>query len=155
MFVVAILVIALGTSGPGQTSEKKAPPLSKAEQELIGMERELSEALVRSDTAALDRIWNDDFIFTAPNGRITTKAQRIEGVKSSAKSAAALVGSSSNDEVVVHLYEGTAVVTVLSTWRGKVNNEVFSEPYQATHVWVKQQGRWRLVAAHVTPVAQK
>ena len=54
MCVVAILVIALGTSGPGQTSEKKAPPLSKAEQELIGMERELSEALVRSDTAALD-----------------------------------------------------------------------------------------------------
>ena len=28
----------------------------------------------------------------------------------------------------------------------------FSDQYQATHVWVKQRGRWQLVAAHVTPV---
>ena len=155
MFVIAILVIAASAPAPSQTKEKKALPSGKAEQELIGMERELSEALVRYDTAALDRVWSDDFIFTAPNGRITTKAQRIASVKSSAKSTNSSVGSSTNDEVKVHLYEKTAVVTVLSTWKGKVNNQEYSEPYQSTHVWVKQQGHWRLVAAHVTPVAQK
>lgn len=155
IFVIAVLVIAASVSMLGQTKEKKALPGSKGEQELIELERELSEALVRYDTTALDRIWSDDFIFTAPNGRITTKAQRMAGVKASAQSAESSVGASANDEVKVHLFEKAAVVTVLSTWRGKVNNQEFSEPYQATHVWVKQQGRWRLVAAHVTPVAKK
>jgi ketosteroid isomerase-like protein len=130
-------------------------PNGKAEQELIGMERDLSEALVHFDTAALDRIWSDDFIFTAPNGRITTKAQRIAGVKSSAKSPDSSANSSNNDEIKVHLFENTAVVTVHSTWNSKTNEQEYREQYQATHVWVKQQGRWQLVAAHVTPVARK
>jgi ketosteroid isomerase-like protein len=57
-----------------------------------------------------------------------------------------------NDEVKVSLYGNTAVVTVLSTWSGKANNEAYSSQFQATHVWVKQEGRWQLVAAHVSPV---
>jgi Low affinity iron permease/Domain of unknown function (DUF4440) len=55
-------------------------------------------------------------------------------------------------EVKVYLYGNTAVVTVLSTWRGKENNQEYSSKFQATHVWVKQEGRWQLVAAHVSPV---
>jgi ketosteroid isomerase-like protein len=52
----------------------------------------------------------------------------------------------------LYLYGNTAVVTVLSTWSGKANNQAYSSQFQATHVWAKQQGRWQLVAAHVSPV---
>ena len=32
----------------------------------------------------------------------------------------------------------------------KPGTQEFSDQYQATHVWIKQQGRWQLVAAHVS-----
>jgi hypothetical protein len=48
---------------------------------------------------------------------------------------------------VIRVYGDTAVATVLSTWRAA--EAATGDQYQATHVWVKQQGRWRMVAAHV------
>ena len=52
-----------------------------------------------------------------------------------------------NDQVVVHIYGDTAVATVLSTWQ--MANASTGDQYQATHVWVKREGRWRMVAAQV------
>jgi ketosteroid isomerase-like protein len=56
-----------------------------------------------------------------------------------------------NEEVKVQLYGSSAVVTVRSRWVDKAGKQQ-SGDYQATHVWVKQQGRWQLVAAHVSQV---
>ena len=52
-----------------------------------------------------------------------------------------------NDQVTVHVYGDTAVATVLSTW--KAADTATGDQYQATHVWVKRQGRWQMVAAQV------
>ena len=136
---------------PSQAQVKRnGKQLTRAvEAQLVELERQLSEALAKEDAAVLNRLWSDDLVFTSPNGHMTNKTQRLAGQKPSAQSAQL---ANINDEVKVRVYGNTAVVTVLSTWKGKAGTQEFSDQYQATHVWVKQRGKWQLVAAHVTPV---
>ena len=135
---------------PSQAQVKRnGKQLTRAvEAQLVELERQ-SEALAKEDAAVRNRLWSDDLVFTSPNGHMTNKTQRLAGQKPSAQSAQL---ANINDEVKVRVYGNTAVVTVLSTWKGKAGTQEFSDQYQATHVWVKQRGKWQLVAAHVTPV---
>ena len=148
-----IVLLTVVTAGPvlAQTPRKAVPSGRSAERQLIALEHQLSDALVREDAKVLDRLWSSDLVFTFPNGKVSNKAQRLAGQKPAAQPTQS-ESKTINDEVKVHLYGNTAVVTVLSTWSGEANNEAYSSQFQATHVWVKQEGRWQLVAAHVSPV---
>ena len=149
--LIVLLTIVTSCSVLAQTGRKAVLPGRSAERQLIELERQLSDALVREDATVLDRLWSNDLVFTFPNGKVSNKAQRLAGQKPAAQPAQS-ESKTINDEVKVYLYGNTAVVTVLSTWSGKANNEAYSSQFQATHVWVKQEGRWQLVAAHVSPV---
>jgi len=146
-----LLTIMVAAPALAQSESKAAPSKHSVEVQLIELERQLSEALVKEDAAVLDRLWSNDLVFTFPNGKVSNKAQRLGGQKPAAPSSQS-ESETTNDEVRVYLYGNTAVVTVLSTWKGKTNNQEYSSQFQATHVWVKQEGRWQLVAAHVSPV---
>jgi len=56
--------------------------------------------------------------------------------------------SITTDEVQVRVYENTAVETGLSTMVGQDKGKAVPRDTRFTRVWVKQQGRWRLVANH-------
>src|SRR5207244_1271886 len=96
----------------------------------------------------LGRLWSDMLVFTFPNGHISNKAERLAAQKPSANPNQL---TNHNEEVKVYLYGDSAVVTVRSRWVDKAGTQQ-GDPYQATHVWVKQSGRWQLVAAHVSQV---
>jgi ketosteroid isomerase-like protein len=149
--LIVLLTVVTACPVLAQTRRKVAPPRGSAERQLIELERQLSEALVRQDARVLDRLWSNDLVFTFPNGKVSNKAERLAGQKPAAQPTQS-ESKTTNDEVKVYLYGNTAVVTVLSTWSGQANNEAYSSQFQATHVWVKQGGRWQLVAAHVSPV---
>ena len=149
--LLSVLLTIMATAALAQSESKAAPSKRSVEGQLIELERQMSAALVREDAAVLDRLWSNDLVFTFPNGKVSNKAQRLAGQKPAAPSSQS-ESETINDEVKVHLYRNTAVVTVLSTWKGKANNQEYSSQFQATHVWAKQQGRWQLVAAHVSPV---
>jgi ketosteroid isomerase-like protein len=146
-----LLAIVAGPPALAQSESKAAPSKRGVERQLIELERQLSDALVREDATVLDRLWSNELVFTFPNGKVSNKAQRLAGQKPAAQPSHS-ESETSNDEVKVYLYGNAAVVTVLSTWRGKANNQEYSSQFQATHMWVKQEGRWQLVAAHVSPV---
>ena len=52
------------------------------------------------------------------------------------------------DEVQVRVYGYTTVETGLSTMTGLDKGKAVPRDTRFTRVWVKQQGRWRLVANH-------
>ena len=150
--LLSVFLIIVAATAAFAQSESKAPPSKRSvEGQLIELERQLSAALVREDAAVLDRLWSNDLVFTFPNGKVSNKAQRLAGQKPAAPSSQS-ESETTNDEVKVYLYGNTAVVTVLSTWKGKTGTQEYSDQYQATHVWVKQQRQWQLVAAYVSPV---
>ena len=151
--ILLSVLVTIMAAAPALTQSKSmaAPAKRSVESHLIELERQLSDALVRQDAAVLERLWSNDLVFTFPDGKVSNKQQRLAAQKPAAQPAQS-ESVTSNDEVKVYLYGNTAVVTVLATWRGQTDGKEYSSRFQATHVWAKQEGRWQLVAAHVSSV---
>ena len=124
-------------------------------QDLVLVEQKLTDALFHSDAEAVSALWADDLVWIGLNGKSSTKAEQLAGMKAQAPATAApSVVSVTNKDVKVRLYDRSAVVTVLSTWTTRGPAGERATDYVATHVWREQRGRWRLVAAHISRVAQ-
>jgi ketosteroid isomerase-like protein len=149
IFALLLLITLVAAPAVAQSYRKAIRSTQQAERELIELERQLSAALARQDASVLDRLWSETLVFTFPNGQISNKAQRLAAQKPSADPHQL---TNLNEEVKVRLYGNSAVVTVRSRWVDKTGTRQYGDPYQATHVWVKQNGRWQLVAAHVSQV---
>jgi uncharacterized protein (TIGR02246 family) len=149
--VMAVLVIAASSLALGQTSGKKAGQSGNTEQAIRQLISQLSNALMKSDTAALDRLWADDYTFTNPSGVVQTKAQRLAELKSGDLK----FESFSTDDVQVRVYGDTAVVTSRATLKGQRQGQDISGQTRGTSVYVKGQGRWQLVAGQATSLAQQ
>ena len=113
------------------------------------MSGELIEAFGRTDIAALDSLLADDFIITQSSG-LTGKVQLMDAWKS----GRVKYTSASDLERSVRVYGDAAVTTDILTLKGKNSSGDFTILARYTSVWVKQQGRWRIVAARSTNITQ-
>lgn len=118
---------------------------------MLKVEEELDQALAKGDTATLDRIWADDVIYTSASGQVFTKAQYPERFRSGARK----FDSFAHDDIRVRLYGNMAVLTGRSTSVLHDGGKLSAGPRRFTHIYVKQDGRWRLVAHQVTDVAKE
>jgi uncharacterized protein (TIGR02246 family) len=143
----------LTLSGPVATTAQSAQNSNNknAEQAIRQLMSELSNAQQKGDTATLDRIWADDFTFTNSSGEVQTKAQRMAEIKSGELKFESL----SRDDVQVRVYGDAAVVTSRGTVKGQRRGQDISGQSRGTSVYVKKQGRWQVVATHVTRIAQQ
>src|SRR4029434_164481 len=82
--LIVLLTIGAASTSLAQSEKKVAPSQTSVERQLIELERQLSDALVKEDAAVLDRLWSNDLIFTFPNGKVSSKAERLAGQKPSA-----------------------------------------------------------------------
>jgi len=133
------------------TSRKRNGRESAAEREVLKVEEELDQAFAKGDTATLDRIWADDVIYTSASGQVFTKAQYPERFRSGARK----FDSFAHDDIRVRLYGNMAVLTGRSTSVLHDGGKLSAGPRRFTHIYVKQDGRWRLVAHQVTDVAKE
>ena len=140
-FVIAVLPLTLTSIALGQERCASTDQRRAIEQAVSQLDRERIQAQISADAVALNRIYAEDFIGVGPSGTVRTKPQVI----SDFTSGALKFQSITTDEVQVRVYENTAVETGLSTMIGQDKGKTVP---QFTRVWVKQQGRWRLVANH-------
>jgi len=142
--VIAVLTLTLTSIALGQEQSANRDQRSSVEQAIRQLDNERIQAQIGADAAALERIYADDFIGVGPSGTVRTKAQVI----SDFTSGDLKFQSITTDEVQVRVYENTAVETGLSTMVGQDKGKAVPRDTRFTRVWVKQQGRWRLVANH-------
>ena len=142
--VIAVLAITLTSLALGQEESARKDQKSAVEQAIRHLDDERIQAQIGADAVALDRIYADDFIGVGPSGTVRTKTQVI----SDFTSGDLKFQSITTDEVQVRVYENTAVETGLSTMVGQDKDKAVPRDTRFTRVWVKQQGRWRLVANH-------
>ncbi len=121
------------------------------EQTLMRIEQELVDALIKGDVSANERYLADAYIFTAPDGTVMSKAQGMADLKSGDLK----FESSKLDDMKVQLYGNTALVTYRSTDKGQYKGNDLSGQYRWTDVFVKQGGRWQIVAGQGTRLAQQ
>ena len=121
------------------------------EEELLKLENEFARAVVSNDVAALDGLLADDWIIIDPDGSIIDKARFLAVIKSGALSHALMEST----DLRVRLYENTAVVTGLTTTKGKFMGQDFTSCERATDVFLKQAGSWQCVFTQLTRFAKK
>jgi ketosteroid isomerase-like protein len=142
--VIAALALTATSIALGQKQSASRDHRSSVEQVIRQLDNERIQAQISADAVALDRIYAADFIGVGPSGTVRTKPQVI----SDFTSGDLKFQSITTDEVQVRVYEHTAVETGLSTMVGQDKAKAVPRDTRFTRVWVKQQGRWRLVANH-------
>ena len=145
--VIAALSLTATSIAPGQEQSTSGGQRSSVEQAIKQLDDERIQAQIHADATALDRIYADDFIGVGPSGTVRTKPQVI----SDFTSGDLKFQSITTDEVRVRVYENTAVETGLSTMVGQDKGKAVPRDNRFTRVWVKQEGRWRLVLNHYSP----
>jgi ketosteroid isomerase-like protein len=154
--VIVALVIAAALGASAQTPDTKPKPApakpadGSVEQILMKIERDGLAALLKKDIAAFGRIFADDAVVITPDGSAQTKAQLIADVKS----GDLVVESSEISDMKVRAYGDTAVVTYVTTDKGKFKGQDISGRYRWTDVFVRRAGTWQVVAGHGTPIQQ-
>jgi len=148
ILVVAMLVAA-SSFGFSQPTRSGASQKGNDEQAVRQLLDEISSALSRNDTAALDRSYADSYTLTNENGVLLTKAPRLAAIKSGELKFESVVF----DEVNVRLYGNTTVATYRVTSKSQVKGQEAGGQFRSTSTFVKTKGRWQLVAAQTTRIA--
>jgi ketosteroid isomerase-like protein len=143
--VFAMASVALSAAGiaSGQQQDKIRDP-TRIVEAIKKLDNERMQAQIHADAAALERIYADDFIGVGPSGTVRTKPQVISDFTSGDLRFQSII----TDDVRVRVYGNAAVETGRSTIDGQDKGKAVPRDTRFTRVWIKQQGRWRLVANH-------
>jgi ketosteroid isomerase-like protein len=136
---------------PLALSQTPSPTDNKtAEQEVRQMIEQYRTALTKKDTAALERIWADDYTFINASGAVVTKAERLANLKSGATSLDTIVTDS---DMKIRIYGGDVAVAINRvTLKGQYSGKATSGQFQASIIWAKTPSGWQLVCNQITPV---
>jgi len=121
-------------------------PHIEIEQQLRQMNDEWVKALVRGDSATLDRIMADDFVFTYPLEG-DDKAQFINDVVSGDLN----VKQITHENTSVRIWGHTAVLSGLDSAEWFYNGRDFSGKYKIVHIYANRGNRWQLVTVQACP----
>src|ERR1700751_2076440 len=145
---IGVFVLTVAAMGVAQKQSARDSHKISVEEAIRKLDNERIQAQIHADATALDRIYAADFIGVGPSGTVRTKPQVI----SDFTSGELKFQSITTDEVQVRIYGNTAVETGRSTMNGQDRGKAVPRDNRFTRVWVKQQGRWRLVLNHYSPL---
>ena len=141
MGTLAMSVVSLGFQSNISSAQ------SKAEQELIQIERDWCTAFLKRDSALLGRILADDYTGVTGRGVVESKAEALAGVKDTSSAFDACVDTNFK----VRVYGDAAVVTALATRSGRYKGVAFKDRRALyTDTFVRRDGRWQCVASQST-----
>ncbi|HXD31934.1 MAG TPA: nuclear transport factor 2 family protein [Pyrinomonadaceae bacterium] len=119
----------------------------ETEQLLRQMNDEWVKALVRRDSATLDRIMADDFVFIYPMEG-DDKKTFIDDVVAGGLNVQQLTRAN----VTVRIWGHTAVLSALDTATWFYQGRDFSGQYKIVHIYANRDEEWKLVAVQACPI---
>jgi ketosteroid isomerase-like protein len=124
------------------------PPI-EVEQLVRQLNDEWVKAMMRGDSATLDRIMADDFIFTYPLEG-DDKAQFIADVTSGDLK----IEHISREQTSVRVFGSTAVLTARDSATWLYHGRELSGQYKIIQVFAERAGRWQLCAVQACPMQE-
>lgn len=151
---VIIMVTLIVTSGGTMLSQQtQQPTLSKAEEEVRKLERQWLDAYEQNNAEAMDRIVADDFTITFPNGGIQTKPQLMTMIRAPRRAGQPRMRFSTED-VRSRAYGETVILMGRIITEYERNGKPVKEQSRYTDTYVKRNGRWQVVASHLSNVEE-
>jgi hypothetical protein len=120
--------------------------LTKTEQEVMSLVGDYKDAVVKRDTATLERILDDSFTNITPDGLIVNKAGLLSLYKTPPSDDAGRFEAIAIEDSKLRMYGETAVMTARLTSRKPPANEEMTGTALYTVVLVRKHGRWQIVS---------
>ena len=155
--LIVVAGIAAVSVGSGKSEDDRT---TRAEREVRELEAQLNRAVVEGDRAFFERALAADFTHTSHSGKFKTRAEwmaenKFANPKEEPKPGKTSYVTFDVDDLAVRIYGETAVVTGRSTPKGRnAKGEPIRGQYRFLRVWVRQQGRWQVVAFEGTRIAE-
>jgi hypothetical protein len=147
VLTAGLVILVFGIAILAQTQTESV------EQELIKLENECGQAIVKRDAASIDMLRDrlaDEFIGMF-DGSVFTKTQYFEYVETIEGEILSFV----MDEWKVCVYGDAAVVMARGTMKMRLAGEETTNQWRFTDTWIKRAGRWQCVVAHNSTITQK
>jgi ketosteroid isomerase-like protein len=131
-----LLAAALSTAAP-------AP-----EDEIRAAEKSWRQALVARDSRALDQLYTADLIYAHSTGKVESKKEYLDRLASGRQR----YESWTEESWHITMHGDSAVCHSIARATGVNDNGAFNDHLMVMHLWVKQQGVWRLAAHQTTKI---
>jgi len=143
------LLFMITSNAFAQAKIKKAPVVEL----LVQMEKDWSEADVKKDAAALQRILADDWIGIDFQGVALNKTQVLKQV--ALRSDVTETETTEMEQMKIRLFGNTAIVSGTEIETSQYRGKDSSGKYAWTDVFVRRKGRWQAVSAQSTKLPVK
>ena len=146
MISICVMLVAACLAVSAQDNSKTGGEESR----ILLLENAWNKAEQRRDIQALDQLLAGTLAYTDYDGSFYTKAQFLESVRNAAEVIEQLI----NEQVNVHAYESSAVVSGMYREKGTVKGKPYTRRGRFTDTWVKQNGAWLCVASQSTLISR-
>jgi uncharacterized protein (TIGR02246 family) len=120
-------------------------------QEVRRLERAWLDAYEQHDEKAMNAIVDDGFTITFPDGSMQTKAQIISSLQRP-RPQGAPTQKFRTEEVQARVYGDTVVLIGRVITEYQRDGQTSSSQQRYTDTYVKRDGRWQVVASHLSNV---
>jgi len=138
------------SANAGGAAATAGQPSAEDERELRGLDEEWHQAHIRRDADALRRLVPPEATF-ASGGALLTGEEYVKDFE----------GSETRFESVgvgafrARVFGDTAVTTAVDSIKGRSSEGAFDDQFRRTATYARRDGRWRLVALHVSRVGEE
>lgn len=145
ILLAVVLMFSAGGLASGQSAKQKAA----VEEEVRKLDLAHADAILRRDQVALDKLWTEDFRVNNPFNEID-KADRI-------RTGAVTYASFLREPESILIHGDTVIVmgreVVVPAGSSPDAGKTINRRY--TNIWMKRDGKWRLIARHASVICQK
>jgi ketosteroid isomerase-like protein len=118
---------------------------------VLQTERDLARAYQRGDADGIAHGVMEDYTLTHSTGKVTTRADDIDEAKKNDPKYEIF----ENYDMKARVHGDTAVVTGKTHTKGISGGKPFDSQFQFTDTFIKDGGRWRLLASHASKLPAK
>ena len=127
-----------------------APASAEVEQEIRRLDEEWHQVHIRHDVEALRKLIPAEATFASGGALLTGDEYVKDFEESGTRFESVEVGG-----LRTRVFGDAAVTTAVDTIKGRSREGAFDEQYHRTATYVRRDGRWQLVALHVSRVGEE
>lgn len=118
--------------------------------EIVTADKAWAAAVMKGDTAALEKLLDEDLVYTHSTGIVDTKKVYIDNLKSGAQQ----YHSVAHVDPKVQVFGNTAVLTSGLKMDTTSKGTRAQASFRVIHVWTRKGGSWKMVAHQTTRLPQ-
>jgi hypothetical protein len=115
---------------------------TETEADLVALDKSWAAAVVANDVASLEKLCAPDLIYAHSDGQVDTQEEYLNRLRKKTSNYQAIDISKSSAK----LYGNTAVVNARAFFRVLADGNQINNDIAYTHVYMKRDGEWKLIA---------